>query len=613
MNSMNKLHAKMSKKRAPLFCHEIPHDHFGDDSPVLLNIPQMQKPFNHGWQREIIYRHIGSSRNSEVNYITPCGKKLSCRGDVDKYLKTERIGYLSPDWFSFDNHVLVGGGDKEVSRTMPAAPTQSEPWRKSKWSTVVICTRYCPERNNTRPSLQCNLCKAFFHPECVFLSPTEAKKVKDSYVCTHCLLEENPDALKVKIKLTDVCPVLKLSFDCLLHILSYLPLNDLCSASCVCSMWNQVSSQPILWRRVSLHGLQVKDWDVATRTMVQFSTQRLDLRGLVHGKSLTDSWLTIGNILRQLSSIKWLDFGLVPTWILHQVTETSPDLEILTAEWISDTEPGKWECTSHLDFGKIAQLTCLKRLRLRAACGVLTVPSFTFSGGLMALSNLKDLTKLSLTTLKNVPSSEFGFLRDLPNLEELEIGECSDWDDETYECLGCLTNLKCLRLECGSSHDGLAQALKGMQRLVHLDLIMFGIPSTLADVLQLLPSLKTLSVWPLEDSTVNSRYLQAVCQLSDLYCLDWGVLTGPQASNITDLPSCDSPASSDVLSRDEPLIPIAPHLCSNLTSQFKFHKDFNNNSMLSLNELNRILCKSLLMTDIRVFRVPIMPEGRLYF
>ena len=47
-----------------------------------------------------------------------------------------------------------------------------------------------------------------------------------------------------------------------------------------------------------------------------------------------------------------------------------------------------------LDFGKIAQLTCLKRLRLRAACGVLTVPSFTFSGGLMALGNLKDLTKL---------------------------------------------------------------------------------------------------------------------------------------------------------------------------------------------------------------------------
>ena len=26
---------------------------------------------------------------------------------------------------------------------------------------------------------------------------------------------------------------------------------------------------------MSLHGLQVKDWDIAARTMVQFSTQRL--------------------------------------------------------------------------------------------------------------------------------------------------------------------------------------------------------------------------------------------------------------------------------------------------------------------------------------------------
>lgn len=48
----------------------------------------------------------------------------------------------------------------------------------------------------------------------------------------------------------------------------------------------------------------------------------------------------------------------------------------------------------------------------------------------------------SLTTLKNIPSSEFGFLRDLPNLEELEIGECSDWDDEvrTHRNLGNLYN-----------------------------------------------------------------------------------------------------------------------------------------------------------------------------
>ena len=29
-------------------------------------------------------------------------------------VRTEQIAYLSPDWFSFDNHVLVGGGVREV-------------------------------------------------------------------------------------------------------------------------------------------------------------------------------------------------------------------------------------------------------------------------------------------------------------------------------------------------------------------------------------------------------------------------------------------------------------------------------------------------------------------
>ena len=53
-----------------------------------------------------------------------------------------------------------------------------------RWSTVVICTRYCPERNNNRPSLQCMSCSAFYHPECVFLSKLEAKKQKYSYTCT---------------------------------------------------------------------------------------------------------------------------------------------------------------------------------------------------------------------------------------------------------------------------------------------------------------------------------------------------------------------------------------------------------------------------------------------
>ena len=62
---------------------------------------------------------------------------------------------------------------------------------------------------------------------CFFVSRIELISV--FYInLQHCSLVENPNALKVKIKLTDLCPILKLSFDCLLHILSYLPLIDLC-------------------------------------------------------------------------------------------------------------------------------------------------------------------------------------------------------------------------------------------------------------------------------------------------------------------------------------------------------------------------------------------------
>ena len=82
---------------------------------------------------------------------------------------------------------------------------------------------------------------------------------------------------------------------------------------------------------------------------------------------------------------------------------------------------------------------------------------------------------------------------------------------------------------------------------------------------------------------------------------------------ITDWRSCDTLQSCDVLSRDEPLMPIAPHLCSNLTSEFMVQRDSNGNALLSLNELNRVLCKCLPMTDIRVFRVPVMSASRLYF
>lgn len=116
-----------------------------------------------------------------------------------------------------------------------------------------------------------------------------------------------------------------------------------------------------------------------------------------------------------------------------------------------------------------------------------------------------------------------------------------------------------------------------------------------------------------QDSAVNSHCLEAVCGLTDLCCFDWGVVTGPHLSiQFTDHRSYN-PHSKGVYSRDEPLLPIAPHLCSNLTSQCNIQKDPNGNPMLSLNELHRILSKRLPLTDISVFRIPVTSASRFYF
>ena len=53
-----------------------------------------------------------------------------------------------------------------------------------RWSTDVVCNKFCHGRNRARPSLQCVACKSFYHPECVFFDPKDVKKIKDTYTCT---------------------------------------------------------------------------------------------------------------------------------------------------------------------------------------------------------------------------------------------------------------------------------------------------------------------------------------------------------------------------------------------------------------------------------------------
>lgn len=114
----------------------------------------------------------------------------------------------------------------------------------------------------------------------------------------------------------------------------------------------------------------------------------------------------------------------------------------------------------------------------------------------------------SLTTISNLKSSTLSHLIELPQLESLEIGDCTEWTVASdYECLGQLTQLKHLRLEQGP-HKGVLQhletTLSTMSSLQNLELINFTIDAHLESLK--LNGLKRLLIIP--------YYSEEVCEKS---------------------------------------------------------------------------------------------------
>ncbi|XP_028396109.1 uncharacterized protein LOC114520097 [Dendronephthya gigantea] len=505
-----------------------------------------------------------------------------------------------------------------------------EPWRKSRWSTIVVCNKYCPGRKRARPSLQCIECKSFFHPECIFFNARDAKKIKNTFACTKCHLASDPNALKIRIKTVDLCPILKLSFDCLLGIFSFLSLTDLLSVACVCSTWKYVAAQPVLWKRVSFNGIFVKNWTLAEKYLLMFSIQRLDFRGIFIGKKKCETWHKITDLIHNTEHLKYLDFGRVPAGVLHDVVGSLSSLEVLTAEWIidvvRDSDESDREKTAKIDIGKFSHLKNLKELRLRAACGCagLQLPMFAFSLGMSNLSDLTKLRKLALTTFRDLAAQDFDFLTSLPQLEDLELGDCSEWEVESYESLGKLAKLQHLRLErAGSiSSEGLIWALSSLKNLVHLELIMCEVPEAFSGALIEMPKLRTLSVWPDTFSEhacqVNTNYLSSIATLGlkHLQLLDWGVLT-TEYHHTKDIvkyyPSYCKAQEKD----NRPIIEFTKSLKESLFDSIPDLQFVQNgqtgNVTMSAVQLKRILIKNLPSTYVRVLPIPINMMDRLYF
>ncbi|XP_060077099.1 uncharacterized protein LOC132556682 [Ylistrum balloti] len=329
-----------------------------------------------------------------------------------------------------------------------------------------------------------------------------------------------------------MCYVKKLygGFDCMFCIFQYLNMKDLLRVAMVCRTWRQLAMHPSHWKILRLHDLKILEWDKAINFMLLRAVQSLSLRGLVHYGDKNRTWHQLIPHIHKLSCLRKISFGIVPASVLHMCSEKMPYLEVFIAESITDmTSEQMWSVPTKLDVGKFSALTQLRELRLRGVAGLL-LPSFSFSGGLAQLGTMKNLTTLSLTSLKEVDDNEFGFLTELTKLEVLELGHCSTWSSETYFHLGQLNQLKCLRLESGGEIPdiGLGDSLINMKQLEKLELIMFVVVETLHLSLSQLQKLHHLVIWPDTSSQpaalVNSHVLAVVSRLAKLRTLEWGIM-----------------------------------------------------------------------------------------
>ncbi|XP_011678546.2 uncharacterized protein LOC100892037 [Strongylocentrotus purpuratus] len=316
----------------------------------------------------------------------------------------------------------------------------------------------------------------------------------------------------------------ELSAEMILQVLKYLPIKGLVAASGVCKKWRKLCKGASLWKCVSFEGSEVDRlrphfW----KRLGKLGTTCLDLHDCVNPETSNRKAI---NYIIQLTNVKALYFGVIEKGDLTTIVVKMPQLKILHVACLlpplsrnSNRILLREDGAILYDIGRIRILKDLEELKLSSIYGV-CVPSIAFYGGTQALGDLKKLKKLILTNFDGLSSAYMCFLKDLPYLQHLELGNCSDFELHELASLRKVENLKSLSLtkaHCmcpGVPCTCIGTYLRGLKRLRKLSLIMCRIPDDLAESIQELPELKSLEVWPCLDKFLTSQEQVVDCFMS---------------------------------------------------------------------------------------------------
>jgi len=256
----------------------------------------------------------------------------------------------------------------------------------------------------------------------------------------------------------DIHTTLSSGFFALLRVFYYLNVQDRLRAARVCKLWSELALHPSLWQTVSLKNVKVYNWERFASLLRRLGSRGVDMRKIVFIKDRDSTWSDILSVAPSLFQLTHIQLPRLSGAVLAQLVTACPQLEVINSPLT----------ISPMDTRVLEKLTNLKELRLKTGNGNLRLDS-----GLDAFESLsKSLTNLSLLTVTGLSDRDYDCIGRLANLEQIELGDCTDAPVTIFKTLSDLLKLERVRMEKGAVGENISK-LQRAESLYQLELIDF--------------------------------------------------------------------------------------------------------------------------------------------
>lgn len=392
---------------------------------------------------------------------------------------------------------------------------------------------------------------------------------------------------------------LSYGYNALLYVFQYLKVQDLLRAGCVCTMWRDIASHPILWRTVRMKNSQVHSFEGLANTLKKHGTRHLDLRKMLLPTGGDEIWPEFSKAIEKVDTLRRIELCRCPASVVEKLAVSNPQLEVVNAVTI--------KCES-MDLEPLKSLTNVRELRIKSTSGL------TLTSNIDSLKELKKLKNLSLTSIRDLDRMNLSVIADLTNLESLDLGECSDFP-KTFgsDILIKLEKLEKLRLEKGQGNCHtfeILEAVKDMKKLEQLELVNFDIKTGFDKALGACQNIKKLLIIPTyisQSATTNHMVLGGVLRLQKtLSHFVWGVTL--ELLRVTELfvDQCEEPKKEKKPVGNGDSIPVLKPvpLLLDRDSEIPPAHDPPQVEILALPSLQKLLMQNLPSTRVKILKIP---------